>query len=999
MPRLVRARPDNGRRTGSHRGRALGAAASLAGAGLVVATLVGGAVAQAASTPVAVGFRDLGFGGAAATRATSDPEQSKLWYTADGYWWGALFVSSGTGSGGSHFDIFRKAPGSSSWVDTTVRIDSRDHSHADYLYDPSVQKLYVVSSKGICDAPRDGLQPCNDAIRVWRYSYVAATHTWTLDAGSAKVLAGGGYIDHYTGGGSNAATIARDASGRIWVVYTRDDPSTAAPTAGTTFTSNVWVASTASDGDPATTADETNWALPQHLETLSATPGLGLSDQVGRDNTAAVVAFGTNVGIYYTDDHASGTESAKFVVHANADAVGTWSAPETVVSGGNAVEAMVNLKAGADGSVYAAVRTGVSARVKLIQRAPGGGWTPHTVWTTDDGNTRAQVVVDNELGVAYVFSTVAGVAYVKGAPLAALDFGPGVGTAFIKSASDPSVDDVTLTKQPVNHATGIVAEASDRTTFWFLHNEMALGATDVTPPSGTVSINAGAAFTVTRPVSLTVGATDAGSGVQVVRIANVSGHVNGAGQLDDASAVSFSFGSPIPWTLTAGDGTKTVFVQFRDAAGNWSAPVSDAIGFDTTGPVGSVSINGGAGVAGDASVSLNVTATDAGVGTVSAVRIANAATVDGSGLLSDASAVTSAYAATKPWSLSAGPDGLRTVYVQWKDALGNWSGVASDSITLADITPPSGHVLINAGAVGIHSLSVTLSFPNTSADATEVRILNCPTAAGTAYQPLHATIACGPLTGTLTNRSVKSVSVQFRDGAGNESAIASDTAIVDLTRPVLRGVVATRWSGTRLMNGTSMPIALSWPGATDTITGVGSYQVWVSRDGGKFTFVATVGGRSLGTYLGSGHSYRYRVYALDRAGNRSAGILSATVRAAAYQDTNASVVYRGAWRKTTSTVYSGGTVHWANAKAGTVTSASLRFSGRSVAWVAALGPTRGKARVYVDGRLITTVNLHATATTYRRSVFARSWTAVGTHTIRVVAYTGRLDVDAFLVLR
>lgn len=38
------------------------------------------------------------------------------------------------------------------------------------------------------------------------------------------------------------------------------------------------------------------------------------------------------------------------------------------------------------------------------------------------------------------------------------------------------------------------------------------------------------------------------------------------------------------WTLTAGAGTKTVYVQYRDKAGNVSATVSDAIALDNTLP-------------------------------------------------------------------------------------------------------------------------------------------------------------------------------------------------------------------------------------------------------------------------------------------------------------------------------------------------------------------------------------------------------------------------------
>ena len=41
------------------------------------------------------------------------------------------------------------------------------------------------------------------------------------------------------------------------------------------------------------------------------------------------------------------------------------------------------------------------------------------------------------------------------------------------------------------------------------------------------------------------------------------------------------------WTLSTGAGTKTVYVQFRDGAGNWSSAVTDTIVLDTTAPTNS----------------------------------------------------------------------------------------------------------------------------------------------------------------------------------------------------------------------------------------------------------------------------------------------------------------------------------------------------------------------------------------------------------------------------
>ena len=59
--------------------------------------------------------------------------------------------------------------------------------------------------------------------------------------------------------------------------------------------------------------------------------------------------------------------------------------------------------------------------------------------------------------------------------------------------------------------------------------------------------------------------------------------------------------------------------------------------------------------------------------------------------------------------------------------------------------------------------------------------------------------------------------------------------------------------------------------------------------------------------------------------------------------------------------------------------------------------------MYVDGKLVTTVNLNSATAFYGRTVFTKTWTAIGTHTIKIVnlASAGHpaVDVDAFMVLR
>ncbi|MFH1111919.1 MAG: hypothetical protein V1712_02510 [Patescibacteria group bacterium] len=93
---------------------------------------------------------------------------------------------------------------------------------------------------------------------------------------------------------------------------------------------------------------------------------------------------------------------------------------------------------------------------------------------------------------------------------------------------------------------------------------------DVTPPTNTsVSINAAATVTNTIDVTLTLGAVGASDMI----IGNASDFVG-------SSWVTFSTSKA--WALTSGNGVKTVYAKFRDAANNISAVVSDTITLDTS---------------------------------------------------------------------------------------------------------------------------------------------------------------------------------------------------------------------------------------------------------------------------------------------------------------------------------------------------------------------------------------------------------------------------------
>jgi hypothetical protein len=92
---------------------------------------------------------------------------------------------------------------------------------------------------------------------------------------------------------------------------------------------------------------------------------------------------------------------------------------------------------------------------------------------------------------------------------------------------------------------------------------------DTAKPSGTVLINNGATSTASRTVTLKLRATDPApaSGVAQMRFSN-DGRTWSAWQ---------TYATSKSWTLTSGAGTKTVYVRYKDRAGNISAKAKDSI--------------------------------------------------------------------------------------------------------------------------------------------------------------------------------------------------------------------------------------------------------------------------------------------------------------------------------------------------------------------------------------------------------------------------------------
>jgi hypothetical protein len=115
-------------------------------------------------------------------------------------------------------------------------------------------------------------------------------------------------------------------------------------------------------------------------------------------------------------------------------------------------------------------------------------------------------------------------------------------------------------------------------------------------------------------------------------------------------------------------------------------------------------------------------------------------------------------------------------------------------------------------------------------------------------------------------------------------------------------------------------------------------------------------------------------------------------------EANIGIVYTGRWRDARHMGYAGQHVLYAETNGATAT---YRFYANSLAWIGPVGPTRGKARIAIDGKVVGTVDLRRSRFDPRATLFHRSWKRVANHTLTLtVIGSGRpVAIDEFVITR
>ncbi len=384
--------------------------------------------------------------------------------------------------------------------------------------------------------------------------------------------------------------------------------------------------------------------------------------------------------------------------------------------------------------------------------------------------------------------------------------------------------------------------------------------TDTAPPSGSIELNSGARYTNRTQVSVKMDTRDDQPGRLDYQLSNDARSWSGWAQVT----------SSVSWTLTGGDGTKTVYARFRDARGNVSATVSAQIVLDTRAPrISNVAVS--AISSSEVRISWR---TDEPTGSM---------VVYGTGHSLDrrSDSGRSGNYATEHYVTLSGLNG-GTSYrfqIQAVDQAGN-SAMHDGNFTTssaADTTPPRGSIRINGGAANTNSsqVRVDLEASDDRGGRIEYQLSNDGrvwSAWNSMVQSTNWTLASG--SGTRT------VYARFRDTAGNISAAVSDDIIVSSTStPPPDNSQGPKISGVSVEMIDAKTVRIRWKTDKPTVAVI-TYAVDKQRSQSEKEERFDSGNRNHSADYKTDHSvvltnlipnstYKFKIMAIDQSGKSS----------------------------------------------------------------------------------------------------------------------------------
>lgn len=241
---------------------------------------------------------------------------------------------------------------------------------------------------------------------------------------------------------------------------------------------------------------------------------------------------------------------------------------------------------------------------------------------------------------------------------------------------------------------------------------------------------------------------------------------------------------------------------------------------------------------------------------------------------------------------------------------------------------------------------------------------------------------------------------------------AKRTFTVDTNAPTVNAPAENLISPSQLST-SRIPVRLNWSGSDDR-SGIARYELQRNFNGGSFSNVSLANSvSSTRTINLAPANHRFRVRA-QKAGNWSAWKAGPNFSLRAYQEGSRKVaypvIYCGAvvgndcpdnrWTRQAKASAYGGYVKHNNDRGA---EATFTFTGRKVAWVSRKSRNSGRAKIYINGKHVKTVDLYSSKGKARQVLYTRSWNTSGTRTLKIeiagknrASGGRRVDIDAFL---
>ncbi|MCX6810085.1 MAG: Ig-like domain-containing protein [Candidatus Berkelbacteria bacterium] len=368
---------------------------------------------------------------------------------------------------------------------------------------------------------------------------------------------------------------------------------------------------------------------------------------------------------------------------------------------------------------------------------------------------------------------------------------------------------------------------------------------DTTAPTGTsININSGAAYATSAAVSLGLAATDAFTPVQMKVSNNADLSADG---VNGDSGTWIALSATKAWTLSVGEGTKTVYAAFKDAGNNTSATISDSITLDSIAPAAptiipistvqhnSVSLSGTA----EANSTVNLTLTNG-------ATVTDTASANGSGNWSKTVNITSLN------------DGTVTVSATATDAAGNTGSAASTTFSKDATEPTFASITANpANAAAGSTVSITFTASETL-QANPTVTVGGASAAYVSNSGLNYTYTYA--VGGADTEGTKTISVSGTDLSENLGT-STGSVIFDFTGPTASNPLPGDTTNHRPTASVVLNDSISGVNVSSVVIRINGIAVTTSYDAGTGTF-SYAPNRDLGN-----RTYNVTVDGRDNAGN------------------------------------------------------------------------------------------------------------------------------------